>query len=111
MRPLRYPRNYPTEPPVEKGVDVELAVAAIECTLTDKCDVAVIFSHDADLLPVPETIARLAGIDHVETASWQSDVFNKRLRPKVSGGVVYHHLISRNVFDLVSMPINYARRQ
>lgn len=29
LRPLRYPRNYPQEPAVEKGVDVQLAVAAV----------------------------------------------------------------------------------
>ncbi len=109
MRPLRYPRNYPAEPPVEKGVDVELAVAAIERTLTGSCEIAVVFSHDADLLPVPEAIARLTGADHVETASWQSASFRKRLRPKVCGTAVFHHNISRSVFDLVSTPVKFAR--
>ena len=81
LRPLRYPRAYPAEPAVEKGVDVNLAVGAIEQTLTKHCDVAIIFSHDTDLLPVPEAISRLAGPQHVETASWRSDYFNQRLRP------------------------------
>lgn len=74
LRPLRY-RNYPKEPPSEKGVDVELAVSAIEATLRDRCDVAIIFSHDSDLLPVPEAIARLVGPERVETASWVSQSF------------------------------------
>ena len=111
MRPLRYPRNFPSEPPVEKGVDVELAVSAIEATLTNACDVAIVFSHDADLLPVPETIARLAGTDHVETVSWRSSNFRKRLRPKVQGTPIYHHDVSRSVYDLVETPVNYARSQ
>lgn len=107
MRPLRYPRNFPDEPPVEKGVDVELAVSAIEATLRKRCDVAVIFSHDTDLLPVPETITRLVGPDRVETASWVSEWFRGRLRPKPA---VFHHEISARVFEIVETPVNYAHR-
>jgi NYN domain len=106
LRPLRYPFNYPAEPPVEKGVDVELAVGAIEATLRKRCEVAIIFSHDTDLLPVPEAIARLAGTERVETASWLSSSFQGRLRPKAP---VTHHPISEKVFELVETPINYAR--
>jgi uncharacterized LabA/DUF88 family protein len=107
LRPLRY-LNYPKEAPTEKGVDVELAVSAIEATLRSRCDVAILFSHDTDLLPVPEAIARLAGPEHIETASWASDSFQGRLRP---GASVVHHSISRKVFEAVETPINYARRQ
>ena len=106
-RPLRYPPRFPEEPPIEKGVDVELAVGAIEATLRGRCDVAIVFSHDADLLPVPEAIARLAGPDHVETASWASESHPSRLRGRTP---VVHHAISRRVFDLVQTPVNYARR-
>jgi hypothetical protein len=60
LRPLRYPWNYPQDPPIENGIDVNLALGAVEWTLRKRCDVASIFSHDTDLLPVPETIARLA---------------------------------------------------
>jgi uncharacterized LabA/DUF88 family protein len=106
LRPLRY-RNYPDEAPVEKGVDVALAVSAIEATLRGQCDVAIVFSHDTDLLPVPEAIVRLAGADRVETAAWVSPSFRHRLRPKAA---VAHHAISRRVFEAVATPINYARR-
>jgi uncharacterized LabA/DUF88 family protein len=106
LRPLRYPHNYPDEPEIEKGVDVNLALRAVERVLTDKCDVAIIFSHDTDLLPVPETIARLAGVEHVETASWSSEDFHYRLRPKPP---VFHHLVSEQVFRAVETPVNYAR--
>jgi uncharacterized LabA/DUF88 family protein len=105
MRPLRYPRNFPNEPAVEKGVDVQLAVNAIEATLRKRCTVAIILSHDTDLLPVPETIAKLVGPQRVETASWVSPWFRSRLRPKAD---VYHHEISEQVFDLVETPVNYA---
>jgi len=105
LRPLRYPRDYPAEPAVEKGVDVQLAVNAIEASLTKQCEVAIIVSHDTDLLPVPETISRLLGGHRVETASWSSSTFQSRLRPKPA---VYHHLITRKVFEAVETPINYA---
>ena len=107
-RPLRYPPRYPLEPPVEKGVDVELAVSAIEATLRGRCDLAIVFSHDADLLPVPETISRLVGPDCVETAAWASASFPGRLRPRAP---VAHHAISRRVFELVQTPVNYAHRR
>jgi hypothetical protein len=105
LRPLRF-RNYPKESPIEKGVDVELAVSAIEATLRGRCDVAIVFSHDSDLLPVPEAIARLVGPERVETASWVSQSFQGRLRPKPA---VTHHLIPQKVFEAVETPINYAR--
>jgi hypothetical protein len=105
LRPLRY-RNYPKESPIEKGVDVELAVSAIEATLRGRCDVAIVFSHDSDLLPVPEAIARLVGPERVETASWVSQSFQERLRPKPA---VTHHLIPQKVFEAIETPINYAR--
>lgn len=105
LRPLRY-RNYPAEPPTEKGVDVALAVSVIEAILTDRCDVAIVFSHDTDLLPVPETVARLAGPEHVEIAAWASGTFRRRLRPKAP---VAHHAITQRVFEAVETPVNYAR--
>jgi hypothetical protein len=106
LRPLRYPRNYPADPAVEKGIDVQLALGAVEWTLTGQCDVAVVFSHDTDLLPVPEVIARLAGPDHVETASWTSPTFSSRLRPKPE---VAHHYITEKVFQRIETPVNYAQ--
>lgn len=69
------------------------------------CDIAVIFSHDTDLLPVPETLTRVAGAAVVETASWVSPTFRKRLRPKPA---VYHHEVSGAVFQRVETRVNYA---
>lgn len=104
LRPLRYSRDQ-TEPPREKGIDVELAVAAVEWALTERCDVAIIFSHDTDLVPAIELISRLRGPDCVETASWASDTFNRRLRTKPP---IYHHTISKAVFERVETRVNYA---
>lgn len=106
LRPLRYPRNYPNEPVVEKGVDVQLAIAAVESVLTEAADVAVIFSHDTDLLPVPELIGRTIGPSHVETSSWEeSSDFRQRLRPKAG---IDHQYITEKMFRRIETPVNYA---
>lgn len=104
LRPLRYSRD---QPPREKGVDVELALAAVEWTLRaeDPCDVAVIFSHDTDLVPAVEMLSRLRATTCVETASWTGPYFNQRIR---TNPPVYHHGISQAVFERVETRINYA---
>jgi uncharacterized LabA/DUF88 family protein len=91
---------------VEKGIDVQLALAVAETILTDTADLAILFTHDTDLLPAVEMVARLKGPARIETAGWASHVFSQRLR-QVHG--VYHHAISGKVFDLVETPVNYAR--
>jgi uncharacterized LabA/DUF88 family protein len=108
LRPLRYSRNA-DEPPVEKGVDVQLALAAVEHIVSELADVAIIFSHDTDLVPAIETITRLKGTEHIETASWSSDSYWSRLRVKGRlGANVFHHYITKDVFTEVATPVNYA---
>lgn len=104
LRPLRYSHD---QPPREKGVDVELALAAVEWTLTKQCDVAVIFSHDTDLVPAVEMLVRLKGQGCIETASWAAPYFKQRIRTKPP---VYHHSISEAVFAKVETRVNYAHR-
>jgi len=109
LRPLRYPRDYPKPTCGRKGIDVALAIDALEWTLTGRCDVAVILSHDTDLLPAVEAIARLKGREHVETVSWTSDAFSSRLRTKPD--VIHHHYVSQQVFARIETPVNYAHSQ
>ena len=104
LRPLAY-RDQWGRLPVEKGIDVQLALAALENVLLRHCDTAIIFSHDTDLAPAVELIARLRGPAAVETVSWRSHNFKSRLRP-VPG--VHHHEISGLVFQKVETPVNYA---
>lgn len=106
LRPLRYSRD-PNEPPREKGVDVELALAAVEWTLTKQCEVAVVFSHDTDLVPLVEMLIRLKGTDCIETASWTAAHFNQRIRTKPP---VHHHPISQVVFESVESASITPRR-
>jgi hypothetical protein len=109
LRPLRYPpARAADQTPAEKGIDVQLALAVAETILTGTADVAVLFTHDTDLLPALEMVARLKGPQRIETASWSSRTFVQRLRD-VPG--VHHHRISGKVFELVETPINYAHRE
>ena len=110
LRPLRYPSTYPKDRPEEKGVDVNLALAAVEHTTSDPplCDVAVVFSHDSDLIPVAETICRLRSSAHVELASWVSENYGSRLR--VPGRSIYHHALTRATYESVRDPVNYAHK-
>lgn len=110
LRPLRYPHDYPKEPPEEKGVDVQLALAAVEHTTGDPplCDVAIIFSHDTDLVPVVQTISRLTSAAHVETAAWKSDTFSARLR--APGVRAFHHELTFDIYEGVQDLVNYAHK-
>lgn len=103
MRPLRYPAD--GSEPEEKGIDVQLALSAVENALIGQCEVAVIFSHDTDLRPAVEMICRVTGKSHVETAGWTSPTFQKRLRTKPE---VFHHALDESAFRSVADPINYA---
>jgi NYN domain len=105
-RPLRYPDD-DREDPDEKGIDVQLALSAVENALSADCEVVVIFSHDTDLRPAIETISRIAGESRVETAGWTSPTFHKRLGTKPD---VFHHAIPGSLFRSVETPINYAYR-
>jgi len=105
-RPLRYPSSYAADQtPVEKGVDVQLALAVAEAILTKTVDVAILFTHDTDLLPAVEMIARLKGPARIETAGWASHSFRQRLKA-IPG--VHHHAISGRVFQAIETPVNYA---
>lgn len=107
LRPLRYPAGWPDEPPEEKGVDVELALNLVEAVTLKHCDVAILFTHDTDLVPAIDTAARLRGKSCIETASWTSELARQRLRSKQHA--VYHHDIFESVYDLVADPTPYGR--
>jgi hypothetical protein len=106
LRPLRYPSPHAgDQTPVEKGIDVQLALAIAEVVLTGTAEVAILLTHDTDLQPLVEMVARLKGARCIETAGWGSGIFSQRLR-EVPG--VYHHRISGRVFQLIEDTTNYA---
>jgi hypothetical protein len=104
LRPLRLNRE--TGRPEEKGVDVALALGAVEAIIGGPPETVIIFSHDTDLSPLVETICRLRGADAVETGSWRSQVFRKQI-PPIPG--VFNHYVEESDFSSIETPINYAR--
>lgn len=82
-RNLRYPPNYPQEPPRQKGVDVQLAVDMVRMYVEDKYDIAILASTDTDLVPALEALFELdrgKGYAPVEVAAWVTELQLKRLR-------------------------------
>lgn len=67
-RQLNY-RNWPNQPPMEKGIDVAIAVDLMHLAFRKQYDALVLFSSDTDLLPALETVVRLR-LGHVEVACW-----------------------------------------
>lgn len=62
-------RGWPDHPPREKGVDVALSIDLVEATLLQRCDVAIVFSADTDLLPAVEMAFHRTEA-RVEIAAW-----------------------------------------
>ena len=107
LRPLRYRKGPGSELIAsEKGVDVQLALAAVGCVIGGECDVAIIFSHDSDLLPAVETTRDLKSAGHVETASWASPTFKTKIPPV---GGVFNHFVDRNAFARIEDLTDYSK--
>jgi uncharacterized LabA/DUF88 family protein len=66
-RPLAY-RGWPDHPPVEKGIDVQIAVDMIQAAMGKVFAALILFSSDTDLLPVVE-LADSVGTP-VEVVCW-----------------------------------------
>jgi hypothetical protein len=98
-RPLTY-RNWPDTPPVEKGIDVKLAVDLIYAAMQETYDALVVFSSDTDLLPAIELARKIGAV--VEVACWDGA---KRLA--LPGGIPCHHL---SYADWRSVVRDWSRR-
>jgi uncharacterized LabA/DUF88 family protein len=105
LRPLRL--NPDSQRLEEKGVDVALAACAVEWATIEEVDHVVIFSHDTDLSSVVEVIARLKGPKAVETASWVSEDYRRRI-PPIPG--VTNHSLREKLFLAIEDSTNYGRQ-
>lgn len=65
-------------PPREKGVDVHLAIDLVERAIDKEYEVAIVFTHDTDLIPAIDLALRRKA--HVEVGSWDG---RNRLTSKV----------------------------
>jgi hypothetical protein len=63
-------RDWPRLPPVEKGIDVAVAVDLLRLAFRRQYDALVLFSSDSDLLPALEAIVEMR-LTHVEVACWR----------------------------------------
>ena len=80
-RSLRYPRDWPTVPAQEKGVDVALAVDFVKLAIEGDYDVGVILSTDNDLLPALEVVRNYdPSRVHVAVSAWSAPGHHQRLR-------------------------------
>lgn len=105
-RPLRYPRSWPAEPAVEKGIDVALAVDIVRLAgIEDTYDVGIVFSGDTDLLPALEAVLELR-CGHLEVAAWKGG--SKRLRFDGTSRPWCHWLDEADYAQVVD-PIDYTK--
>jgi uncharacterized LabA/DUF88 family protein len=70
-RPLRYPRNWPSDRAREKGVDVKLALDFARAAVDKSADVLILASRDTDLIPALESASDLGTAD-LEVVTWQN---------------------------------------
>lgn len=69
LRPLRYPRDWPTEPSQEKGVDVALAIGVVQASLEGHADTLIVATRDTDIVPALDLVQ--AGSVSLELANWK----------------------------------------
>ncbi len=107
-RALRYPRNWPTERPQEKGIDVQLAVDLVRGYVADEFDIGIVASTDTDLVPALEAVLEFdkhRGYDPIEVSVWHEDAYSKQLR--VTGRVVYCHDLPMKFYNRVADATDY----
>lgn len=108
-RPRLRPLNYRTDPPREKGVDVQLAIDVAAGAIRDEYDVAVVFTADTDLLPAIELVAEMKGHGAVEVAAWvpvQQRGSVQRLR--LPGHELWCHMLTLTDYEHVRDETNYS---
>lgn len=98
QRDLQY-RGWPSQPPVEKGIDVALAVDLVRSAMLGVHDAVVVFSADTDLLPAIEVTFHDT-TTHLEVAAWD-DLWPLWLPQLVQQGrhLPYCHFLGRRDFE------------
>jgi uncharacterized LabA/DUF88 family protein len=104
-RTLRYPRDWPSQKPEEKGIDVALAIDVVRLAIEGEYDVGIICSTDSDLRPALEYVCnKFFGAPRVEVMAWSGA---KRLSvPAIN---MWCHYLNRGDFDAISDTTDYRR--
>jgi uncharacterized LabA/DUF88 family protein len=95
--------------PQEKGIDLAIGLDAVECILTEACDVAIIVSLDRDLYEIPRAIQNLGPVIarpvRLEAAV---PVPGGRRQPKILPSFAYTHQITHAVFERIRDDTDYT---
>lgn len=106
-RPLRYPFGYPAEKPMEKGIDVQIALDFVLGATDGDFNVGVLFSADTDLRPAVELVLARTKT-HVEVAGWQSSATKKVHRLSIPSRKLWCHFLTLADYKTVADPTNYT---
>ncbi len=107
-RPLRYPPGFPKFKPMEKGIDVQIALDFALMAVRGEYEVGVLMSGDTDLLPALEEVLNLTGAV-VEVAAWRADA-PPRHRLRLPGVPIRCHWIDRLAYQAMADSTDYTKR-
>ena len=108
-RPLRYPPDFPKSKPVEKGIDVQIALDFALMAVRGEYDVGVLMSRDTDLLPALEEAVGLGTVE-VEVAAWRADEPPRR-RLRLPGAHIRCRWIDRLAYQAMQDLTDYTKRR
>ena len=106
-RPLRYPYNWPSEKPQEKGIDVSLAVDYVLMAVRNEYDVGILMSSDTDLIPALEAVVDLDAA-RVEVSAW-SAAFGYQRRLAISSRPLWCHWLDSTDYGRAKDRRDYNR--
>ena len=109
-RKLRYPSDFPANPPKEKGVDVALSIDFVALAIDGAYDVGIIASTDTDMVPALEfVIQRFHGNPCVEVTAWHGE--GKNYYPRLSSKTwrTWCHWLKKADYEAIHDPKNYTQ--
>ena len=109
-RGLRYPTAWPSEKPMEKGIDVALALDFVLMAVRGEYEVGVIMSGDTDLRPALEEVLKLqaGSFPRCEVAAWSSPSGHGQ-RLSVPGQTIWCHWLDESVYREVEDTTDFGR--
>lgn len=107
-RTLQYSAHWPSVKPVEKGIDVSLALDFALMAYRGEYDVGILMSTDTDLVPALEAVAQL-GSARVEVAAWSSPGRSRR-RLTIKRRKLWCHWLDDSEYRRVRDKRDYTRQ-
>lgn len=109
-RTLRYPPEYPSRTPEEKGIDVALAIDFVGMAVRGEYDVGILRSVDTDLKPALEFVCNLPADTpgpRCEVAAWSSPNGHSR-RLAIKERKIWCHWLNEARYRSVADPTDYT---